>query len=355
MRASKVYLALTVAAALAGAQGCFITTDEFKASCKTKSDCPKAGKYVCAGPDWPQRDCAENEANCACEVKFPPDPDGGMSSGSGGGTGTASGGGSGASGGGTGASGGGTGGAGGGMVIDSGPPPPEYCGDAGARRVLQKFCVFTCHSTTQMGYPNSPPDFRLDYYPSYTAPDGNFLAGVADKVARIKSRTADKSMPPTDFLVQFGAMPQADRDLVVAWVNAGALAPDLTCEDAGAKPPADAGSDAGVDAGVLFATQVVPIFQQRCSPCHTTNMSGGLSLTAANAYNSLVGPNATCNGAVKRVTPNNTTGSMLWRKLVADAGFCGNSMPNGQTPLFMSQPAQFKTIETWIVEGAKNN
>jgi hypothetical protein len=175
----------------------------------------------------------------------------------------------------------------------------------------------------------------------------------------VKSRNVDtRDMPPVTELIAF-PFSNAERDMVGAWYRSGypegegAPCDNIILLDAGTS---DGGTDGGTDAGLVsFANVVVPIFQTRCSPCHTTNTSGGLSLTAANAYTNLVGPNTTCNTAVKRVTPSNTQNSMLWRKLMNTADKCGNAMPNGTAGLATTQPAEFQKIQSWIQQGALNN
>jgi hypothetical protein len=151
-------------------------------------------------------------------------------------------------------------------------------------------------------------------------------------------------------------MNAAERALVDGWVRAGGAEGEGAPCDTGIFTNPDGGRDGGTDAGLVsFSTQIVPIFTTRCAPCHTTNTSGGLSLTAGNAYAQLVGPNATCNAAVRRVMPNNTQNSMLWRKLMNTADKCGNAMPNMTAGLATTQPAEFQRIQTWIMQGALNN
>jgi hypothetical protein len=104
----------------------------------------------------------------------------------------------------------------------------------------------------------------------------------------------------------------------------------------------------------------VPIFNGGNCGCHTgANTSGGLSLTAANAYNQLVNVNTSAgclNGMAKRVVPNSPNTSQLWLKTSNDAAKCNLSMPRGAAmPLSQMNPAQFDIITRWIRQGAPNN
>ncbi len=329
------YLATVLVLAVA-TSSCLISGDGFGGKlCKKNEDCPGIAGYLCVAPDaWPQRACGEGEEGCVCEVKFPPDP-GGIAL------------------------------DGGGPVIPDAGPPPDFCAEI--KPIIDLKCISTCHGD-QMGYPNSPPDFRLDYWepgPQHAKPDGGLgVPGVKEKVSRIQARINENTMPPFDYPLK---VVKEERDLINRWVNRfGAPLGDGGCVVTGTPPPMDAGTgmDAGVrpDAGapVSFSTQVVPIFTQRCGPCHTTNMSGGLSLTAGNAYNALVGidVSATCMPAGaprKRVLANAPQQSQLWLKIRNDPNRCGNSMPNGQMPLLQMAPAQADIIDRWIRQGAPNN
>lgn len=317
---------------------CLITGDGFGGKfCRKNEDCPAIAGYLCASTaTWPQRGCGEAEEGCLCEIRFPPDP-------------------------------GGIGFDGGGPVQPDAGPPPDYCTEI--KPILELNCLGTCHGN-QMQYPNSPTDFRLDYWEpgaAHRLPDGGpGLPGVKTKIDRIKARMVDeKTMPPGDF----GIFPTATNiALVNKWVTKfGAPLGDGGCE-LGMTPTGDGGTmdagtrDGGVDAGtpVSFSAMVVPIFTQRCAPCHTTNTAGGLSLTAANAYNALVNidVSATCAPAGtprKRVLANAPMQSQLWLKIRNDGNRCGNSMPNGLMPLLLMAPNQADVIDRWIRQGAPNN
>ncbi|MBL8952351.1 MAG: hypothetical protein JNK82_16345, partial [Myxococcaceae bacterium] len=249
-------------------------------------------------------------------------------------------------------------------------PPPDFCTEI--RPILELNCLGTCHGD-QMGYPNSPPDFRLDYWepgPQHRRPDGGEgLPGIKAKVDRIKARIFDQpTMPPNDFGIAPSA---AQRSLVNRWVakfgaplGSGECVlgvPDAGAPDAGA-PDAGRTDGGAADAGppVRFSTDVLPILTARCGPCHTTNSSGGLSLTPANAFNQLVNVqvSGTCMPAGTprmRVLPNAPMQSQLWLKLSDNANKCGNFMPRTNPPLMplsLISAQQFSVIDRWIRGGA---
>lgn len=327
-----------LAAALA-ANGCFIGVEDFGKTCTTAATCPKVGGYICASTaKWPQTACDATEKGCLCEVKFPPDP---YDAGSvGGGTGGSGGGGTGGSGG------------GGGVPAKDAGPPPDYCADI--RPTLAAKCLGTCHSS-QMVYPNSPKDFRLDYYQSL---DGG-LPGVKDKGPRIYARAAANDMPPPVEQAVFPTYTAAEKLIFARWLDAGSPYGSGSCESP--MPPRDGGMDAGVDAGpqMSFAADIQPIFNARCGPtCHTTaSMNGGLNLSTGNSHAALVAVNtsAGCVGGGQRVVAFDPKSSQLWKKLTPDGGYCNNTMPRLLMQLRLSQPAEFARIEAWIAQGAKNN
>jgi hypothetical protein len=214
------------------------------------------------------------------------------------------------------------------------------------RKVFNLSCVGTCHGP-QMGYPNAPKTFRMDYY----TPDASFDAGVDAgaplpgayayrELIKLRTFQAMPPMPPIDFPLPPTA-PQ--RALIWNWVDAGAPYGD----DSLCNPP---------DSGISFATDVKPIFLNRCGPCHlNTPYQGGLNLTSAGAYNALVNVDSTCDSMRKRVLAFDNHNSLLWQKLTPDGGACGTTMPDGGPPLRVSHSAEFDTIEAWILQGAKNN
>lgn len=327
---SRLLLFVVVVAVLGAAMGCLISTDDYSKTCTAVTDCPKLSNYKCVSANaWPQVDCAKDEKGCLCAVKFPPDPINPTDGGGGG-------------------AGGGAGGGGG--TFDAGPPP-SWCGRAGdptalkpIRAIFNLSCVGTCHGP-QMGYPNAPKTFRLDYYSSDAGvlPDGGTLPGAYFERELIKIRTFDVNnpMPPSDFPLPPTAEQKAE---IWNWVDAGAPYGD----DALCNPP---------DSGISFATDVKPIFMTRCGPCHLTMpYQGGLNLTSSAAYGALVNVDSTCGGtSVKRVLAFDTKNSLLWEKLTPDGGACGSTMPDGGPPLRVSHSMEFDTIEAWIAQGAKNN
>ncbi len=337
MRRFRLGFTFGALAVALGANGCFIGVDDFSKTCTNNSTCPKAGGYICASTEkWPQTPCDVTEKGCLCEVKFPPDPYDAGSTGGGSGGGNATG--------------GGTGGGGGVPVKDAGPAP-DYCNEI--RPVIAAKCLGTCHSS-QMVYPNSPKDFRLDYYESK---DGG-LPGLKDKGPRVYSRALDNSMPPPVEQAVFPAYTLAEKAIFARWLDAGSPFGNGTCES---PKPMDGGMDAGVDAGpqLSFAADIQPIFNTRCTvACHTAaSPNGGLNLTTGNSHAALVAVNtsAGCAGGGQRVVAFDARASQLWKKLTPDGGYCLNTMPRNQMPLRAQFPAEFNKIEAWIAQGAKNN
>ena len=107
------------------AAGCFIGTDGFGMTpCTSDTDCTPGNAYWCVSTaGFPQRPCGVGEQNCSCEAVFPPPPtyaDGG--------------------------------------AFDAGPAP-DWCTEI--KPIMNTQCLFTCHGP-QMGYPQTPMDFRLD-------------------------------------------------------------------------------------------------------------------------------------------------------------------------------------------------
>ena len=330
-------------AMVAVANGCFIGVDDFSKPCSKDTDCPKIGGYLCASAaTWPQALCDSDAGGCLCEVKFPPDPyDAGPPPPPDGGKFDAG--------------------------YDAGPPPYvdagppiDYCTDI--RPVMQAKCLFTCHSA-QMGYPQSPTDFRLDYYLPPDAGafnDGGiaFLPGLYDKAGRCYARMIAGDMPPDQ--QTFPGYTLTEKTTFAKWLDGGAQLGSGTCE---AAKPKDGGTDGGADAGptISFSVDVQPILTTSCATvgCHTgATPTGTLNLSTGNSYNALVNINtsAGCNaGGSKRVLAFDIKNSMLWQKLTPDGGYCNNSMPRNLVILRNQQPANFAKIEAWIAQGAKNN
>jgi hypothetical protein len=155
---------LALAAALTVA-GCIISQDELVGrSCTFDADCPEA--YACVGP----------EGQRSCEVIYPPRPaasDGG--------------------------------------VVDAGVVP-TYCGEV--QSILAANCVSSCHGAVNT-FPNSPADFRLDYY----EPDAGQPKGAKEMALRVKARAFDlRTMPPSGQPTPT----DAERAVLARWAAGGA-------------------------------------------------------------------------------------------------------------------------------------
>ena len=86
-----------------------------------------------------------------------------------------------------------------------------------------------------------------------------------------------------------------------------------------------------------FATDVLPILQNKCQSCH--GGSGNFSITnSATPYAGVSG----------FVTASNATDSRLLQK-------ASNSVSHGGGTVLASMSSEYKTIRDWILEGAKNN
>lgn len=103
------------------------------------------------------------------------------------------------------------------------------------------------------------------------------------------------------------------------------------------------------DAVCSVPAAVQSIFDQRCSPCHTTGSSGGLRLpSATQSYASLVGigsSSASCSSRT-RVVAGDSASSYLIAKLRAAPDICGLPMPRNAPAL---PEAEIATIESWIL------
>jgi hypothetical protein len=119
---------------------------------------------------------------------------------------------------------------------------------------------------------------------------------------------------------------------------------------------AGAGADAG--AALSFAKDIQPILTMRCTPCHITNISAGLSMKSP-GYKNLVNVNATTTACTlldatkKRVIPGNPDKSMMWIKLsqpgaALNTAKCGAAMPKSG----MVTSNEMTMIHDWIMSGA---
>ena len=90
---------------------------------------------------------------------------------------------------------------------------------------------------------------------------------------------------------------------------------------------------------VHYSTEIQPIFDANCTPCHITSTRNNLSLSN---YTNIMSGNST-NGPVS--VPGDHTNSLLWQKVNS-----GSMPPSGQLT-----SGQINLIATWIDEGALNN
>lgn len=119
-------------------------------------------------------------------------------------------------------------------------------------------------------------------------------------------------------------------------------------DDASGGEDVEPADDAG-NATVSFSGDVLPLIGG-CSGCH--GASGGLNLSAANAYNNLVGVDAAgCSGEV-RVIAGNAENSYLIKKIEGRQGAgCGGTMH----PSVSISATNIAIIRQWIDDGALNN
>jgi len=93
---------------------------------------------------------------------------------------------------------------------------------------------------------------------------------------------------------------------------------------------------------------VYAVLAAKCSPCHTTGSSGGLSLaTPEIAYERLVGQrsSAAACSARRLVSPRDPESSYLIAKLRGEPEICGTPMPRGRPAL---PEEELVLIEDWI-------
>lgn len=92
-----------------------------------------------------------------------------------------------------------------------------------------------------------------------------------------------------------------------------------------------------------------------CIQCHNPGgrlFTGGLDLTGASAYTSLVGVASRDKPGVTRVAPGDPENSYLIHKLEGRAGIAGLQMPLLGPKL---TDGQIRIIERWIAQGARND
>ena len=90
---------------------------------------------------------------------------------------------------------------------------------------------------------------------------------------------------------------------------------------------------------VHYSTEIQPIFDANCTPCHITSTRNNLSLSN---YTNIMSGNST-NGPV--IVSGDHANSLLWQKVNS-----GSMPPSGQLT-----SDQINLIVTWIDEGALDN
>ena len=90
---------------------------------------------------------------------------------------------------------------------------------------------------------------------------------------------------------------------------------------------------------VHYSTEIQPIFDANCTPCHITSTRNNLSLSN---YTNIMSGNST-NGPV--IVSGDHVNSLLWQKVNS-----GSMPPSGQLT-----SDQINLIATWIDEGALDN
>lgn len=93
-----------------------------------------------------------------------------------------------------------------------------------------------------------------------------------------------------------------------------------------------------------------------CTNCHNPggrNFAGGLDLTSAVSYGSLVDVPSTGKRGAVRVIPGDPENSYIIHKLEGNPDIVGQRMPRGNGPFLTS--GQIQVIKRWIEIGAPNN
>lgn len=98
-----------------------------------------------------------------------------------------------------------------------------------------------------------------------------------------------------------------------------------------------------------FSTEVLPILTAHCWTCHPP--MADMDLSAAEAYNSLVGVVSTNHAPALRVVPGDPEAGVLWNKVNFTEVY-GLGMPPDGSVLSSEELA---TIRDWIEQGALNN
>jgi hypothetical protein len=110
-----------------------------------------------------------------------------------------------------------------------------------------------------------------------------------------------------------------------------------------------------------FSDDVIPFFVRNCAVvgCHAfATSTGGLSLSAFNAYESIVDVDALQkpgNVTFKRVVPGDSANSYLYKKMTQSSpNISNNPMPAPGTGVVLTQREK-DIIKTWIDQGALRN
>ncbi|NNE15494.1 MAG: hypothetical protein HKN51_10995 [Saprospiraceae bacterium] len=102
---------------------------------------------------------------------------------------------------------------------------------------------------------------------------------------------------------------------------------------------------------VSYATDIQPIFTNRCIQCHDQNHPTGLDLREGNSYDLLVNITSSNYAPNLRIEPLSLENSVLWHKVIGDGVF-GQQMPPVGDPL---SNFDIEKIESWIELGAPDN
>jgi len=98
--------------------------------------------------------------------------------------------------------------------------------------------------------------------------------------------------------------------------------------------------DADTHAEVSFSEQIAPIFEARCSECHSAD-NAELGLNLSTYEGAIAGSDY---GAV--IEPGNPDGSLILDMIAS------GDMPEEGDPV---PPEELELLRTWIAEGAQNN
>ena len=99
-----------------------------------------------------------------------------------------------------------------------------------------------------------------------------------------------------------------------------------------------------------YDSEIQPIFNNNCTAaCHnSSNISGGLNLSASTSYSELVNVASQGYSGFLRVKPGEYMNSVLHQKIVGNTSF-GDRMPKGGSALAQ---ADEEKIKLWIQNGA---